>query len=53
MHDHWNEAFEDVARPPRRNADDGPGVGLEEMPEALDAARDANGPARIVVVPDR
>jgi hypothetical protein len=26
-------------------------VGLDEVPGALDAARDANGPARIVVVP--
>jgi hypothetical protein len=26
-------------------------VGLDQVPEALDAARDANSPARIVVVP--
>jgi hypothetical protein len=26
-------------------------VGLDEVPGALDAARDASGPARIVVVP--
>jgi threonine dehydrogenase-like Zn-dependent dehydrogenase len=26
-------------------------VGLDEVPEALDASRDASGPARIIVVP--
>jgi threonine dehydrogenase-like Zn-dependent dehydrogenase len=29
----------------------GPSVGLDGVPAALDAARDANGPARIIVVP--
>jgi hypothetical protein len=28
-------------------------VGLDEMPAALDDARDARGPARIVLVPGR
>ena len=28
-------------------------VGLDEVPTALDDARDANGPARIIVVPGR
>jgi len=26
-------------------------VGLEGVPQAIDTARDANGPARIIVVP--
>jgi hypothetical protein len=26
-------------------------VGLDELPQALDEARDAHGPARIIVVP--
>ncbi|MEU6379143.1 zinc-binding dehydrogenase [Streptomyces sp. NPDC046909] len=49
---HWDQAFEAVCsgdldvRPLL-----GRTVGLDEVPEALDAARDANGPARIVVVP--
>jgi threonine dehydrogenase-like Zn-dependent dehydrogenase len=49
---HWDEAFEAVCsgsldvRPML-----GRTVGLEEVPGALDAARDANGPARIIVVP--
>ena len=49
---HWDEAFEAVCsggidvRPML-----GYTVGLDEVPGALDAARDANGPARIVVVP--
>ena len=51
--EHWNEAFEAVCS---GSLDVSPllgrTVGLEEVPEALDAARDANGPARIVVVPD-
>lgn len=51
---HWNEAFEEVCsgrldvRPMY-----GYEVGLDEVPTALDAARDANGPARIIVVPSR
>lgn len=51
--EHWNEAFEAVCS---GSLDVSPllgrTVGLEEVPEALDAAREANGPARIVVVPD-
>jgi threonine dehydrogenase-like Zn-dependent dehydrogenase len=51
--EHWNEAFEAVCS---GSLDVSPllgrTVGLEEVPEALNAARDANGPARIVVVPD-
>jgi threonine dehydrogenase-like Zn-dependent dehydrogenase len=49
---YWDEAFEAVCsgrldvRPML-----GRTVGLGEVPEALDAARDANGPARIIVVP--
>ncbi|MCX5558432.1 zinc-binding dehydrogenase [Streptomyces sp. NBC_00038] len=49
---HWDEAFEAVCS---GGLDVGPllggTVGLDEVPAALDAARDANGPARIVVVP--
>ncbi|MET7771289.1 zinc-binding dehydrogenase [Nocardia sp. NPDC005366] len=49
---HWDEAFEAVCS---GDLDVSPmlgrTVGLDEVPEALDAARDANGPARIVVVP--
>ena len=51
---HWDEAFEVVCsgrldvRPMY-----GHQVGLDEVPAALDAARDANGPARIIVVPGR
>ncbi|MFI1213000.1 zinc-binding dehydrogenase [Streptomyces sp. NPDC020802] len=50
--DHWNEAFGAVCsgrldvRPMLGRC-----VGLDEVPEALDAAREADGPARIVVVP--
>ncbi|WP_406333676.1 zinc-binding dehydrogenase [Streptomyces sp. NBC_00203] len=49
---HWDEAFEPVCS---GSLDVGPmlgrTVGLDEVPEALDAARDAGGPTRIVVVP--
>lgn len=49
---HWNEAFEEVCS---GRLDVAPmfgyTVGLEGVPAALDAARDATGPARIVVVP--
>nr|MDT0663649.1 zinc-binding dehydrogenase [Micromonospora sp. DSM 115978] len=49
---HWDEAFEAVCSggldvTPML----GQTVGLDEVPAALDAARDVNGPARIVVVP--
>ncbi len=49
---HWDEAFEAVCSgsldvTPML----GPAVGLDEVPAALDASRDAHGPARIVVVP--
>ncbi|MDH6217914.1 zinc-binding dehydrogenase [Streptomyces pseudovenezuelae] len=50
--DHWNEAFDAVCsgrldvRPML-----GRTVGLDEVPTALDAARAADAPARIVVVP--
>lgn len=49
---HWDQAFEAVCsgaldvRPML-----GRTVGIGEVPAALDASRDANGPARIVVVP--
>jgi len=49
---HWDEAFEAVCS---GSLDVGPmlgrTVGLDEVSAALDAARDANGPTRIVVVP--
>ncbi len=50
--EHWLEAFEAVCSG-RLDVTPmlGPTVGLDEVPAALDAARDANGPARIVVVP--
>lgn len=52
--DHWDEAFEAVCS---GSLDVTPllgsTVGLDEVPGALDAARDANGPARIIVVPGR
>lgn len=49
---HWNQAFEEVCA----GGIDvipmfGYSVGLDEVPAALDAARNANGPARIIVVP--
>jgi threonine dehydrogenase-like Zn-dependent dehydrogenase len=49
---HWDEAFEAVCsgsldvRPLL-----GRTVGLDEVPGALNASRDADGPARIIVVP--
>ena len=49
---HWDEAFEAVCA---GVLDVGPmlgrTVGLDEVPAALEAARDADGPTRIVVVP--
>jgi threonine dehydrogenase-like Zn-dependent dehydrogenase len=50
----WNQALEEVASG-RIDVTPMTGrvVGLDEMPEAIDAARDANGPARIVVQPWR
>ena len=52
--EHWDEAFEAVCS---GGLDVGPmlgrTVGLDEVPAALDAARDADGPTRIVVVPGR
>ena len=49
---HWDEAFEAVCSG-RLDVTPmlGRTVGLDEVPAALDAARDANGPARIIVVP--
>ncbi len=51
---HWNEAFEEVCS---GRIDVTPmfgfKVGLDGVPAAIDAARDANGPARIIVVPGR
>ncbi|MGW1786704.1 zinc-binding dehydrogenase [Streptomyces sp. NPDC002143] len=48
----WDEAFEAVCS---GGLDVGPmlgrTVGLDEVPDALDSARDAGGPARIIVVP--
>jgi threonine dehydrogenase-like Zn-dependent dehydrogenase len=50
--EHWDEAFEAVCS---GSLDVTPmlgrTVGLDEVAAALDASRDANGPARIVVVP--
>jgi len=50
--DHWGEAFEAVCSG-RLDVTPmlGRTVGLDEVPGALDAARDADGPARIIVVP--
>jgi threonine dehydrogenase-like Zn-dependent dehydrogenase len=49
---HWNEAFEEVCT---GRIDVGPMFGwtvdLAGVPQALEKARDANGPARIIVVP--
>lgn len=49
---HWDEAFETVCS---GSLDVTPmlgrTVGLDRVPEALDASRDANGPARIIVLP--
>lgn len=51
---HWNEAFEAVCSG-RLDVTPMAGryVGLGEVPQALNDARDANGPARIIVVPGR
>lgn len=50
--DHWDEAFRAVCS---GSLDVGPmlghTVGLDEVPAALDAARAADGPARVIVVP--
>ena len=50
--DHWDEAFAAVCSG-RLDVTPmlGRTVGLDEVSGALDAARDANGPARIVVIP--
>ena len=52
--EHWDEAFEAVCS---GSLDVTPllgqTVGLDEVADALDASRDANGPARIIVVPGR
>ncbi len=51
---HWNEALEEVMSGRIDVAPMGGRViGLSEMPQAIDDARDANGPARIVVQPWR
>jgi threonine dehydrogenase-like Zn-dependent dehydrogenase len=51
---HWNEAFEEVCSG-RLGVTPmfGRTVGLAEVAAAIDEARDANGPARIIVVPSR
>ena len=51
---HWNEALDEVMSG-RIDVTPMTGrvVGLDEMPQALNDARDANGPARIVVQPWR
>jgi len=49
---HWNEAFEEVCSGRLDVAPMfGRTLGLDEVPAALDQARDANGPARLIVVP--
>ena len=49
---HWDEAFAAVCSGSLDVAPMlGRTVGLDEVPDALDAARDSRGPARIVVVP--
>jgi len=51
---HWNEAFEEVCSGRLDVAPmAGRIIGLDEVPTALDDARDANGPARIIIVPRR
>lgn len=49
---HWNEAFEEVCAG-RIDVTPmfGRTVGLDDVPAALDAARDAHSPPRIIVVP--
>jgi threonine dehydrogenase-like Zn-dependent dehydrogenase len=48
---HWNEAFQEVCSGRLDVAPMfGRTLGLDEVPAALDEARDANGPARLVVV---
>jgi threonine dehydrogenase-like Zn-dependent dehydrogenase len=49
---HWNEAFEEVCSG-RLDVTPmfGRILGLDEVPEALDEARDATGPPRLIVVP--
>ena len=51
---HWNEAFDEVTS---GRLDVAPMVGriigLDDVPSGLDDARDASGPARIVVTPGR
>ena len=49
---HWNEAFAEVCEG-RLDVTPmyGRSVGLDEVAAALNAARDANGPARIIVIP--
>lgn len=51
---HWNEALDEVMSG-RIDVSPMGGrvIGLDEMPQAIDDARDANGPARIVVQPWR
>jgi threonine dehydrogenase-like Zn-dependent dehydrogenase len=51
---HWNEAFDEVCSG-RLDVTPMVGrlIGLDDVPAALDDARDASGPARIVVVPSR
>jgi threonine dehydrogenase-like Zn-dependent dehydrogenase len=49
---HWNEAFEAVCSGSLDVSPMlGPTVNLDEVPDALGAARNANGPARIIVKP--
>ena len=51
---HWNEALEEVMSGRIDVAPMGGRViGLDEMPQAINDARDANGPARIIVQPWR
>lgn len=51
---HWNEALDEVMSG-RIDVTPMGGrvIGLDEMPQAIDDARDANGPARIIVQPWR
>jgi threonine dehydrogenase-like Zn-dependent dehydrogenase len=51
---HWDAAFDAVCSGKLDVAPLlGRTVGLDELPSALDAARDASGPARIVVIPGK
>ncbi|MDA8044528.1 MAG: hypothetical protein M0Z30_04705 [Actinomycetota bacterium] len=51
---HWNQAFEEVCEG-RIDVQPmfGRSVPLHEVPTAIDEARDARGPARLIVMPQQ